>query len=70
MNLGWLLGIAFAVSLIWVWAMVDLHRREDLSNDHSTMWFSFLLVGSLLAGFIYLIWRIVGLVLKATRRAG
>lgn len=64
MGIGTVVIIAFALSLIWVGAMVDLHRREDLSDDHSTMWFSALLVGNLLTAIVYVVWRLVGLVVK------
>jgi hypothetical protein len=48
--------------------MVDLHRRKDLSDDVCTMWFSFLLVGNLLAAIFYLVARVFGLILKQIRR--
>ncbi len=67
MEIGSVFILAFALSLIWVGAMVDLHRREDLSDDHSTMWFSALLVGSLLTAIVYVVWRVVGLVSKKVR---
>jgi hypothetical protein len=57
-----------AVSLIWVGAMVDLLRREDLTQDQNTMWFAALLVGNLLAAIIYVIWRIVGLTVRSAKR--
>ncbi len=66
--MGWIFGIAFCMSLLWVWAMVDIHRRKDLSDDVSTMWFSFLLVGNLLAAIFYLVARVFGLILKQIRR--
>ena len=53
-----LLLIAFAISLIWVAAMVDLLRRDDLDETEHSMWFAFLLVGNILAAVIYLVVRV------------
>ncbi len=61
MNFTALFIIAFLLSLVWVWAMTDLLRRDDLSKDQNTMWFAVLLVGNLAAAIVYLVWRLIRL---------
>lgn len=64
MELETIIIIAVALSAIWVIAMVDLLRRDDLTEDQNTMWFALLLVGNLGAAIVYLAWRVFRLVVK------
>ena len=64
MELGTIIIIAVALSALWVIAMVDLLRRDDLTDDQNTMWFAVLLVGNLGAAVAYLAWRVFRLVVK------
>lgn len=53
----WILLITIPLTLIWVYAIIDLFRRDDLSNVATALWLVVIVLFPVLGTLAYLIFR-------------
>ncbi len=56
----WVLFIIIPLFLVWVFALVDLFRREDTSGAEKALWLVAIIFMPLLGTLLYFIFRPVG----------
>jgi len=53
----WILLITIPLTLIWVYAIIDLFRRDDLSNVATALWLVAIVLFPVIGTLAYLIFR-------------
>lgn len=53
MFLGLVILVVSLILALWIWAIIDLFRRRDLSTGQTVLWFLILIAFHILGALVY-----------------